>query len=183
MARRRPLPRPELPRFAVAWFPDFPGIERIEAFRLRHDPMAGLIPAHLTLVFPFPTALSRLQVATHVGRVVSGWPPIPATFRRVRTHANEFLFLMAARGAASIAALHDKLYTRSLRQHLRPEFPYEAHITLARYRDVTALEAAEAEAAGAFTAEFDATMREVALLALERDGRIDRVDTFPLNSA
>lgn len=47
MARSRTPPRPPLPRFAVAWFPDFPGIERIEAFRARHDPMVATIPAHL----------------------------------------------------------------------------------------------------------------------------------------
>src|ERR1700686_3507278 len=91
--------RPPLPRFAVAWFPAFPGIERIEAFRGRHDPAAGDTPAHLSLVFPFATAQSRLQVETHVQRVVARWPPIAVTFRRVRLHANEFLFLMAARGA------------------------------------------------------------------------------------
>jgi 2'-5' RNA ligase len=125
--------RPPLPRFAVAWFPKFEGIERIEAFRRKHDPAAGLIAAHVSLVFPFPTALSRLQVQTHVQRVVSRWPPIPVTFRRVRPHANEFLFLMAARGAASITALHDKLYTRSLQPHLRRDLAYEPHITLARY--------------------------------------------------
>ena len=67
MRRGRAPPRPELPRFAVAWFPGFPGIERIEAFRKRHDPMAGLIPAHLTLVFPFPTALTQLQVFVSMG--------------------------------------------------------------------------------------------------------------------
>ena len=105
-------PRPALPRFAVAWFPAFAGIERIEAFRRRHDPACALIAAHLSLVFPFPTAHSRLQVVTHVRRVVSRWPRIPVTFRRVRMHANEFLFLMAARGAASVTALHDKLVTR-----------------------------------------------------------------------
>ena len=38
MARLRRAPRPPLPRFAVAWFPAFEGIERIEAFRARHDP-------------------------------------------------------------------------------------------------------------------------------------------------
>lgn len=85
MARARTPPRPPLPRFAVAWFPAFPGIERIEAFRRRHDPVADLVPAHLSLVFPFPTALTRLQLETHVQRVVSRWPPIPATFRRVRS--------------------------------------------------------------------------------------------------
>ena len=115
--------RPPLPRFAVAWFPKFEGIERIEAFRRRHDPAAGLIAAHLSLVFPFPTALSRLQVETHVQRVVSRWPPIPVTFRRVRTEANEFVFLMAFRGAASIKALRDRLYTRSLAPACGARFP------------------------------------------------------------
>lgn len=58
--------RPPLPRFAVAWFPSFEGISAIEAFRRRHDPMAPCISAHLSLVFPFPTALSALQARTHV---------------------------------------------------------------------------------------------------------------------
>ena len=133
MGRVRRAQRPPLPRLAVAWFPRLAGIERIEAFRQRHDPMAALIPAHLTLVFPFPTALTPLQIEVHVRRVASRWPVIPVTFRAVRTEANEFVFLMAQRGAPSIVALHDKLHTRSLRQHLRPDFPYAPHITLARH--------------------------------------------------
>jgi hypothetical protein len=118
-------PRPPLPRFAVAWFPAFAGLDRIEAFRARHDPVAADIPAHLSLVFPFATALTQLQVQTHVRRVLASWPPIPVSFRAVRMHANEFVFLMASRGTESVTALHDKLYTRSIRPHLRPEFPYE----------------------------------------------------------
>src|SRR5690349_3132192 len=98
MGRVRRAPRPPLPRLAVAWFPKFRGIDRVEAFRARHDPAASLIAAHLTLVFPFPTTLTPLQVQTHVRRVVAGWPPIPLSFRAVRTEANEFVFLMAGRG-------------------------------------------------------------------------------------
>jgi 2'-5' RNA ligase len=167
----------------VAWFPEFEGLERIEAFRQRHDPMAGLIAAHLTLVFPFPTAHSRLQVETHVQRVVSRWPPIAVTFRRVRMHANEFVFLMAARGAAPVTALHDKLYTRSLAPHLRRDMPYEPHVTLARHADFARLEAALGEAEEAFGGEFAAVMREVTLLAVERDGRIEPLSRFPLHTA
>src|SRR5689334_18620749 len=121
-------PREPLPRYAVAWFPRFDGTEKVEAIRRRHDPPAPLIPAHVSLVFPFPTSLTRLQLATHVRNVASRWPPIPASFRRVRVHAGEFVFLMAARGAASITGLRDALYSRSLRQYLRPEFGYEPHI-------------------------------------------------------
>jgi 2'-5' RNA ligase len=182
MARAR-RPRAPLPRFAVAWFPRFEGIDRIEAIRRKHDPAAALIPAHVSLVFPFPTSLTRLQVATHVRNVTSRWPPIPLTFRRVRIHAGEFVFLMASRGAASVTALHDKLYSRSLRQYLRPEFPYEPHITVARDADAARLEKACSEAEAAFPPEFSGVMREVELLAVERDGRIDRLEAFPLYSA
>lgn len=183
MARARMPPRPPLPRFAVAWFPAFRGIERVEEFRARHDPMAALVPAHLTFVFPFPTALSRLQIETHVRRVASRWPPIPVTFRRTRIEANEFLFLMASRGAASIKGLHDKLYTRSLTQHLRRELPYEPHVAIARYPELPKLEAAEEEARGQFGEEFSDVVREVTLLSVGGNGRIARLTTFALNSA
>jgi 2'-5' RNA ligase len=183
MTRARTPPRPPLPRFAVAWFPRFRGIERVEAFRARHDPAAALIPAHVSLVFPFPTALSRLQVETHVQRVVSRWPPVPVTFRRVRTEANEFLFLMASRGAASIKGLHDRLYTRSLAPHLRRDLPYEPHITIGRHPRYEDLTAALEEAEDAFGDEFAEVMREVALLAVERDGKIRALNAFALHSA
>jgi 2'-5' RNA ligase len=175
--------RPPLPRFALAWFPKLEGIERIEAFRLRHDPTAADTPAHLSLVFPFPTAHTRLQVETHVQRVVSRWPPIAVTFRRVRLQANEFLFLMASHGAASITALHDKLYTRSLAPHLRRDLPYEPHITLARYAALPRLEAALAEAEEELGGEFCGVIREVTLLAVDRNGRIFPLKTIGLHTA
>jgi len=175
--------RPPLPRFAVAWFPKFEGIERIEAFRRTHDPASSLIAAHLSLVFPFPTAHSRLQVEVHVRRVVSRWPVVPVTFRHVRAHANEFLFLMASRGAASITALHDNLYTRSLQPHVRRDLPYEPHITLARHAAVDRLEAAVAQAEEEFREEFADALREVALLSVGSDGKIEVLNSIPLDSA
>lgn len=183
MARLKRAPRPPLPRFAVAWFPAFRGIERIEAFRARHDPVAALIPAHLSLVFPFATALSRLQVETHVRRVASRWPPIPVSFRAVRMHANEFVFLMASRGAGAIVELHDRLYTRSLASHLRPEFAYEPHITLARHAEWPKLESAYEEARECFGDEFTDVIRAVELLAVGGTGRIGRLGTIALHSA
>jgi 2'-5' RNA ligase len=176
-------PRPPLPRFAVAWLAAFPGVERVEAFRARHDPMAGRVPAHLSLVFPFATVLTALQLETHVRRVVSGWPPIPVTFGALRMHANEFVFLMAGRGAASVTALHDRLYTKSLRPHLRPEFPYEPHITIARDPDAARVEAALEEARDTLAGEFTGVLREVSLLAVDPDGRIEVLRHLPLDSS
>ena len=174
--------RPALPRFAVAWFPRFRGLERVEAFRARHDPMAANIPAHLSLVFPFGTNLSRLQVETHVRRVAAQWPPVSTTFRTIRIHANEFVFLLASRGASSITAFHDRLYTRSLRPHRRPEFPYEPHITIARQPEPARLERAYDEARDEFPGEYADVMREVELLAVGADGRIESLCNVPLNT-
>ena len=182
MARAR-RPRAPLPRFAVAWFPVFEGIERVEAIRRKHDPAAALIPAHVSLVFPFPTSLTRLQLGTHVRNVTSRWPPIPVTFRRVRIHAGEFAFLMASRGSASITALHDRLYTRSLRQYLRPELGYEPHITIARDPDERRVEIACREAEASVPPEFAGVMREVELLSVGGDGKIERLESFALYSA
>lgn len=182
MARALRLPRPPLPRFAVAWFPAFKDLERIEAYRRLHDPMAEDVAAHLTLVFPFPTALSALQVETHVRKVAAGWPPIPATFRGVRLQANEFVFLMARRGADSITALHDHLYARSLRHHLRHDLPYEPHITIARNADPARIEASFAQAERDLAGEFSGVIRELALLAIAPDGRIERIRDFPLDT-
>ena len=175
--------RPPLPRFAVAWFPSFAGMDRIEAFRREHDPVADRIAAHLTLVFPFPTQLTALQVETHVRRIASKWPPIPVTFRHVRLHANEFIFLMAGRGAASVAALHDKLYTRSLLSALRRDLPYEPHITLARYAELDRLEAAFEAARDTFREDFSDVLHEVALLAVGDDGRIETLQRIALHTS
>lgn len=174
--------RPPLPRFAVAWFPSFAGLERIEAFRRRHDPAAPRIAAHLSLVFPFPTAHTALQVETHVRRVVSKWPPIPVTFRHVRLHANEFVFLMVSRGASAVGALHDKLYTRSLLPHLRRDLPYEPHITLARHAEPATLEAAFEEARAQFGDEQGDVLRDVTLLAVGDDGRIEPLQRIALHT-
>jgi len=175
--------RPPLPRFALAWFPSFDGIERVEAFRSRHDPAAGSVAAHLTLVFPFSTALTRLQVETHMRRVLERSPPIPVTFRGTRLVSNEFVFLMASRGAAALTALHDRLYTRSLRPHLRRDLDYEPHITVARHPDLATIERALDEARGEFAGEFRDTLREATLLAVGSGGRIDPLASISLDTA
>jgi 2'-5' RNA ligase len=90
---------------------------------------------------------------------------------------------MASRGAAAVTQLHDKLYTRSLQPHLRRELPYEPHITIARNADFAALEAAYDEAREAFGDEFPDVVREVTLLAVGQNGKIERLKEIPLNTA
>jgi 2'-5' RNA ligase len=145
--------------------------------------MAGHVAAHLTLVFPFATALTQLQVETHARRVLGSWPPTPVTFSGVRLVANEFVFLMASRGAASLAALHDKLYTRSLRSHLRRDLPYEPHITIARDPDFAKIEGSLVEAREAFAGEHRDVMRAAMLLSVGAGGKIIPLASISLDTA
>jgi 2'-5' RNA ligase len=52
---------------AIVTFPDTPHIERIEHVRRLFDPLARVIPSHVTLVFPFGP-LARYLSETHVFR-------------------------------------------------------------------------------------------------------------------
>ena len=88
-----------------------------------------------------------------------------------------------SRGAASIAGLHDRLYTRSLQPHLRRDLPYEPHITLARHADFGRLETAFAEAQEDLGAEFSDVIREATLLGLEGNGKIVSLATIALHTA
>ena len=67
--------RPPLPRFAVAWFPEFRDIGRIEDFRRRHDPMAPHIPAmvaHIAADLGVPEQVINVKAKTTEGLGFTG---------------------------------------------------------------------------------------------------------------
>lgn len=107
---RKLVLRPPLPRRSIVWFPPFPLDAPIEPFRRKFDPMADMLPAHVTLVFPFPTNLTSTQLASHVRRIVGNWPSLPVSFRDIEGILDEFVFLMVRDRADAVVALHDKLY-------------------------------------------------------------------------
>ncbi len=125
-------PRPPSRRYSVLWFPAFSKSEMIENFRHRYDPLAKVAPAHIHLVYPFATALTATQIATHVKRVVKNWPVIPASFRWPEILLDEYILLPAQLGQAALTQLHDQLYTGILKPHLRNDIDYKAHLTMGR---------------------------------------------------
>ncbi|MBL8525450.1 MAG: 2'-5' RNA ligase family protein [Betaproteobacteria bacterium] len=178
--------RPPLPRCAIVWFPPFPVDCPIEPFRRRHDPLADALPAHVTLVFPFPTSLTVTQIASHIRRIVGNWPALPVTFRDVESIVDEFVVLMLRERSDAIIALHDKLYRGILKSHLRDDITYEPHVTLGRVAgnpsqaDFTTLhDIATREVRG----EWRCVLRELAVVTLHVDGKISIDKTIPLNFA
>jgi len=144
----------------------------VEAFRREHDPLAGAMPAHVTLVFPFASTLSPLQVAAHARRVASRWPVIPIRLRGVDAYAGQWVHLRVTQGRDAIVELHDRLYRRALAPFLRPEFGYEPHVTIARATDAHECDRLVNEARDGFRRAIEASLRTVSVIALANDGRV-----------
>jgi 2'-5' RNA ligase len=132
MPRRLLVPRPALPRRALVWFPAAAGLTDVERFRAAHDPQAGAIAGHLTLVFPFASSLGAVQVAAHVRRAVARWPALPVRFERLGHFHADWVYLQVTRGHAAVTELHDRLYRGALAPFLRRDLPYEPHLTIGR---------------------------------------------------
>ncbi len=176
--------RPPLPRRAVVWFPPFPLESGIESFREKFDPLARDVPAHLTFIFPFPTPLSSVQIATHVKRVVSKWPALPVTFRDVEGLLDTFALLMVRERDAAVTHLHDKLYEGVLSPFLRSELIYTPHVTLGRSEEASDFPAMFDAATASFGRgrEWRCILRELAVLQHHEDGTITIDQKVSLNT-
>lgn len=47
-------------------------INKIENIRHKHDPLFGLIPPHITIVFPFKSNISNDELKSHIFNVSKG---------------------------------------------------------------------------------------------------------------
>ena len=181
MPRRRVVSRPPLPRRAIVWLPPADVVADIEGFRALHDPLAQALPAHVTLVFPFASALGAMQVAAHVRRSVARWPALPVRLQGLGHFHADWLYLKVTRGAEAVTALHDRLYRGSLAPFLRRDLPYEPHLTIARAPDPARCDALLADAARAgLDRPRDAILRTLTLCTVRADGTISIDDEFGL---
>jgi 2'-5' RNA ligase len=114
----------------------------IEALRQRFDPLAGFLPSHITLVFPFESDLTTQDLRKHIERAVEGVAPLALTLDGITGSEREYLFLMIRRGHESIVEMHERLYSGPLQVHLSLTQPYVPHVTVGRLGSAAAFEAA-----------------------------------------
>ncbi|MGE7881937.1 2'-5' RNA ligase family protein [Bacillus sp. NPDC094077] len=107
-------------------------INVIEAIRKKHDPLFGLIPPHITIVFPFESPISNDKLKLHILNVSKGIQKIEIEFANQITSEGEYLFLRVEKGKEQIKELHDILYTGPLFQFLERDIPYIPHVTAGR---------------------------------------------------
>ena len=105
--------------------------ERIEKFRRIHEPeRAGLVRAHITLVFGVRT-IGVDDLSSRVESVAKGTAPFAVTFDRAEQAGVHNVFLLVDEGASTLESMHHLLYAGSLSRELLPNEPFRAHMTVA----------------------------------------------------
>ena len=154
---------------AIVIFPTFADAARIERLRRAYDPLADFIAPHLTLVFPFTSAIATEALATHMRRATRDLAPFEVTLREVTGHMGEYLFLNVKRGADQLVALHDQLYSGALATYLAPDHTFTPHLTVGRLDSAERFALALIDARR-MTAQFVVRIEEIVAYRIGEEG-------------
>lgn len=152
----------------------FPRIQSVHEWaevlsvRDRLDPLARKIPAHITLVFPFESAMSNFDLETHLRELVAQSQRFSVIFQGITAHENEYLFLNIRRGNDEVMQLHDVLYSGALAMHHVRRHTFVPHVTIGRVRSEEIPEALEATAG--VNSPIGANIETIAVYAVQGDG-------------
>jgi 2'-5' RNA ligase len=172
---------PRLAHYAIVAFPETHALAAIETVRRRYDPLAGVLGAHITLVFPFVDPVAAPVLRQHIEQLTRTTAPFDVELAGVSIEDGEYIFLNVASGAGRLAALHRGLYSGPLERHLARDRTYIPHITVGRLGDASALAAAAEEARRRLPIRSVARVTELAVFRLDAPG-VGHVEfTVPLS--
>ena len=146
---------------AIVLFPKFQNLDAIQSIRQRFDPLAKYIAPHLTIVFPFESALSTEELSAHLSNALTGLKKFDVRLQGITGDFRDgYLFLNVKRGNDAIAELHDRLYTGVLEQFLFRKVTYCPHITVGRIEEQSSFDST-LDALVSFNASFEAVIDRV----------------------
>jgi 2'-5' RNA ligase len=117
---------------AVVLIPRFDAPDRIEAIRREFDPLAAMLPAHVTLVFPFAEELTPAALRDHIATATTGLGAFDIGLGQPVVTADGYLWLTVTEGRAAVTELHDRLYAGRLAAHRSVTHAYDPHVTIGR---------------------------------------------------
>lgn len=144
--------------------------DAIQAVRRAYDPLAAVIPPHLTLVFPFASDLSADALAAHLHAASRGIGPFALRLAGVSGSEDEYLFLGVKRGNDDLIALHGQLYSGPLAPCFDPRYTYTPHLTVGRLANPAAFAAALDDARARLPGAFATTVRAICAYRIGASG-------------
>ena len=132
-------------------FPACKALNAVERVREKYDPSYLSVAAHITLVFPFESGISKERVEKHLQSAFKGIKPFEISLggvKRVTSEKGLFLFLKVNRGVSKLKKLHDRLYGGIVKRY-HPDWlkkvEFLPHMTLGKFESKTELDAAYEE--------------------------------------
>lgn len=145
---------------AIHIFPEFENKHLIEEVRKKFDPLHGLVPPHITLVFPFESEIQTLRLEKHVRDTLVGVCPFPIQLKEITATLDNHLFLNVKKGNDNIIELHDRLYSGLLNGFLNRRYTYIPHLTVGRFKDEAECQFA-LEDTKSFDSRFDTVVTKI----------------------
>ncbi len=121
-------------------FPEFSNLDEIQKIRNKYDPLAQLIPPHITIVFPFSDDISNEELISKLTNLIKSFSPFKVIFKGLSLSNDNYIFLNCIKGNDEIIQLHDEIYAKILPTHLKKSIKYIPHITLGRSNSLDGIE-------------------------------------------
>jgi 2'-5' RNA ligase len=131
-------------RLVVVIFPVTSDASAVERFRAHWDPLAQMLAAHITLVFPFQTHASADALKQAIAHLAYRHAEFPIEFADPAIWDREYLFLLARKGGEQIRQIHLDLYDTLSDAHTTANFL--PHMTIGRNGNRRELERARLHA-------------------------------------
>ncbi|WP_232700038.1 2'-5' RNA ligase family protein [Brevibacillus daliensis] len=154
---------------AIHIFPEFENMNVIEEVRQKYDPLQGIVPPHITLVFPFESEMTSAQLERQVRETLVGVSSFPIQLKGITATLDNYLFLNVKKGNDNIIDLHDRLYSGPLAGLMSRRHTYTPHVTVGKVKNETELQTALIETKS-FTLSFDTIVTKVTSEIIESNG-------------
>lgn len=154
---------------AIHLFPEFNNLKIIESLRMQYDPLFGLIPPHITLVFPFESHISSQILQTHILDALKGITQFPIKLQDFTGTVDQYLFLNVKKGNDQIIELHDRLYSGLLSSHRNQRFSFYPHLTIGKFTNEETLMTALTEANRNNT-QFETIISKIFIESIDESG-------------
>ena len=122
---------------AVVIFPDFSNLDIIKKIRNKYDPLSDFIKPHITLVFPFRSELSSIEIERHIQKAINRMVPFELMMKGITANIeplDNYIFLNIAIGFQEVSKLSKALYSGILKQYQSETYreKYLPHMTIGR---------------------------------------------------
>jgi 2'-5' RNA ligase len=168
--------------FAIVAFPLIECADLVASVRRRFDPLDGLLPPHVTLVFPFAEPGIEGVLRHHVEEAIAGLEPFDITLERPTRADDNYIVMELSEGAGRFSMVHDRLYSGLLAGHLSTRHAYRPHVTIGHLSASENLAAAAEHAEEVLPRPLRGRVDGVAGFRLDHPWRGEVVFTLPLGT-